>query len=468
MNIVWFTRDIRTIDHLPLYEAAKYGDVLPLYIFEPSFWDGGNLSERHYDFVMESLIDLAERLTALGGTLYIAIGEAEDVFSKIMEERGHVHLFFYGGKGFHRPAFFNWIKQNDFSYKVFPSIEIEENSTYTFRKWLEKIAMLEELQPVRIKMAQTIPEWLFSSTGKLELFHLSGEPIRFGQAGGEGNAIETMESFLVDRHVNYLAGKKSPIKASFYSSRLSPYLAWGNISLKSVVLMTLKLLEEDPAAANKKALDHFLRNLFKRFLFTETSLGATPVISSLARQETKEGKWAEEALESGKTGIPIIDASMIFLTKTGWLPYALRKTVAFFASNGLGLNKDIVSSLLGSLLLDYDPSIHEFEIEECASLEKNSNYFHIVRAGKRMDKDGSFIKRYIPELAGLPGKYVHEPWLFPGFFRLDYPAPVINPEKLYKSLIHQSKKTNSHEDANRVRNNAAAKNEQLSLDLFSD
>lgn len=465
MNIVWFRRDLRTLDHYPLLKASTFGDVLPLYVIEPSVWTGGNLSARHFEFAKESLKDLSDRIGELGGKLFIAYGEAEEIFARISEENGPFNLYLHSETGIPRPDFFKWLNGKGLSYFEYPSSDIEGKQLFTFKKWLAEIGKMDAITPIKINMAEHIPDRLFTSLNKLNRIQTEGESIRFGQAGGEGNALETLESFLSDRHENYLSAKKSPIKESLYSSRLSPYLAWGNISIKTVVLRTVNLLEETPAPSQQKVLDTFLRNLYKRYLFTKAELGDRPDYST-ALLEVKMQKKGYESLKAGRTGIPIIDASISCLTKTGWLPFDLRRLVAFFAVNYLGVEKLEASRLLGSLSVDYDPPIHEGQMEKAVSIKGNTNYFHIVRAGRKINPDGSFIKRFLPELSGLPNRYLHEPWLYSGFFRLGYPAPIIDPEQCYKALSSQAagleKKRSKAIETDEV------PLEQLSFDLFKD
>ncbi|CEG27442.1 FAD-binding domain-containing protein [Bacillus sp. B-jedd] len=467
MNIVWFRRDLRTLDHYPLFKASTFGEVLPLYIIEPTVWKKGNLSARHYEYVKESLLDLAGSIEELGGTLFIAYGDAEEIFARIFEENGPFNLFFHSGAGFPKPDFFKWLDDRGVYYVDYPSSDIEGNQPITFKKWLAEISHMKVTTPIKINMANRIPDWLSSSSSILNRVQPEGEFIRFGQAGGEGNAIETLESFLSDRHVKYFSAKNSPLKESLYSSRLSPYLAWGNISLKFVVLGTVKLLEENPPLSQQKALDAFLRNLYKRFLLIKTDLGDRQANSPVLWEGKKQQK-DYESLKEGRTGIPIIDASITCLMKTGWLPFVLRRLVAFFAINCVGLEKSRVSRLLGSLSLDYDPPIHEDQIEMAAALKGNSNYFHIVRAGRKINPDGSFIKRFLPELEGLPERYIHEPWLFPGFFRLGYPAPIIDPDQCYKSLSCQSDVLDKKKDLARSTENDEDSHGQLTFNLFSE
>ena len=83
INIVWFKRDLRIFDNLPLSKAAQNGKVLPIFIFEPELWKEPDHSYRHYMFLKEALKDLEQQLEAIGGNLAILVGSAIDIFDRL-------------------------------------------------------------------------------------------------------------------------------------------------------------------------------------------------------------------------------------------------------------------------------------------------------------------------------------------------------------------------------------------------
>ena len=93
MEIVWFKRDLRIIDHAPLVEAVECGAVCPLYIFEPDIWSQPDASRRHYEFLLESLTELDAALSALGQGLIIRVGDAVEVLDTLKAETGFTRLW---------------------------------------------------------------------------------------------------------------------------------------------------------------------------------------------------------------------------------------------------------------------------------------------------------------------------------------------------------------------------------------
>ncbi|WP_172797498.1 FAD-binding domain-containing protein [Bacillus sp. FJAT-27445] len=436
MNIVWFRRDLRTNDHLPLFMAAKVGEVLPIYIIDPSFWQEGTLSARHFSFVLESLEDLSSSLSELGGTLCFAIGEAKPIFQRLQAEYGSIRLYFHKDTWDSNACDQGWLIKSGIPFEEIIPFPFGEESASSKRMWLRAMEEAGKIVPPVIKSPPMRPDWLFTSTSKLAGFPVKGELIPTAQPGGERYAMETLNSFFESRYVNYLKNKESLFKASNYSSRLSPYLTWGNISLKCVVKKALRELNETEQPESKKAVNTFLDSLYKRFLVCETTMmqnsnGNFPVIQG--RKWTQE-EW--ERITSGKTGIPIIDAAVLSLKKSGWLPYSLRAVLVFFVCGAFRIDSDLMKRFLGSHLLDYDPCINNAEVDLCLSFagKGHSRYFHPIKAGEKLDKEGEFIKRHLPQLRELPAEYVHKPWCYPGFYHLGYPVPMVDSEKAYQSI----------------------------------
>jgi len=93
LNIVWFKRDLRVVDHLPLALAVKAGPVLPLYIVEPELWAQPDVSARQWAFAAESLQDLRRALAALGQPLCVMVGDAVQIFNHLHERQGIATLW---------------------------------------------------------------------------------------------------------------------------------------------------------------------------------------------------------------------------------------------------------------------------------------------------------------------------------------------------------------------------------------
>ncbi|WP_226669887.1 FAD-binding domain-containing protein [Metabacillus litoralis] len=455
INVVWFKRDLRIHDHRPLFEGSRLGEVLPIYIVEPSLWQEHDLSLRHYQFVQESLVELSQQLSEVGGKLFVAIAEMEDVLESIYETLGafrlHAHEEYGTSVTFSRDKRVRqWMKSRDLSFLEYQGFGVVRGSKTksSFQKNWESF-MAEEFvpSPRQMMIPENIPEILSNSVEKLAKFHIQGDPIRFGQQGGESKAIETLESFLENRHKNYNSNLSKPLQSTASCSRLSPYLAWGNISIRYVVTKTREAMVNNKDS--KKQLEAFLSGL-KLHCQLVQKIENDPEMMTKAISgdyEHMRQKWDEEAFQrwyEGNTGIPLVDAAMRCLHKTGWINYRSRAMVVSFACNTLLLDWRRPAIALAQLFLDYEPGIHynQIQMQVGTTGSQSIKIYNPVKMGKDEDPEGAFVRRYVTELANIPEKYIHEPWLYPGFYSLNYATPIVDIQKANKiarDLLHSIK-----------------------------
>ncbi|WP_144479600.1 FAD-binding domain-containing protein [Cytobacillus oceanisediminis] len=431
MNIILFDRDLRIFDHQPIAEAAKIGEVLPLYIIEPSQWEDAAYSVRHFQFVVESLEDLSHQIEKRGGKLFFSINKMCDVFEKLMEAYESINVFIHRNSRILKKVI-EWMGRNQQRLFIYGA-EIDQVSARGVKKQVQSYLDEPLIQaPDEIQVPEETPSILFTDMKKIHHFHVKGQRIRFGQQGGESRAIETLESFLEERCANYIVNQHKPLPSSFSSSRLSAYISWGNISVRTILQKTsekLQLCENDD---EKLQLEAFLSKL--------TSMMRTvchpPEDKQIEEVSRIKKDWNEEWFQrwiEGMTGVPVIDAAMRSLVKTGWLNYTLREMVTSFIANTLLLDGQKPSAVLAQLYLDYDPALHDFYVQQITGLRtKKVKIANPVKISKQIDPEGGFIRRYISELETIPVEYVHEPWLYPAFYQLGYPPPMIDVVKANK------------------------------------
>ncbi|WP_243291639.1 FAD-binding domain-containing protein [Bacillus sp. FJAT-47783] len=423
MNVVLFHRDLRLHDHVPLSEAIQAGPVLPLYLVEPSFWTRGEMSIRHFQFVLESLSHLKTQLEARGAKLFLFIGEVEEALSELLYTFGVFRIFYYEEKERHE-RIKNWMSEHALPVSSFPKEchfpEIETERQFK-KKWKEY--MQEEMYPTprRFPILKLWPKAFRTELDDLYSFKVDGERIRFGLEGGEMNAIETLHTFI-QKGSNR---ESRDLIADFIrdSSSLSPYLSWGNISVRFIVQEVQKALEEGEA----KKFEKFVDSLYERSQLSAFYKHDVPSSSKMALKNN----WIE-----GKTGIPIFDAMIRFLQKTGWIDHQSRLAIVSVLKE-MKIDEQEIARELAKLLIDYEPTIHLHYIKSCDKV------IHPIKLSKKIDPDGEFIKRNIPELKHIPTKYIHEPWKYPGFFYLKYDAPVMD---LYKVYTNKKRPMKVHEE----------------------
>jgi len=276
------------------------------------------------------------------------------------------------------------------------------------------------------------------------------------QIGGESYAHQELDSFLKVRGVDYRKGMSSPVTAPESCSRLSPYLAWGCISVKSVyqrVVARQHQLSEAPPRSFDTRWTNSLRSFASRLawhchfmqkLEDEPELefrNLSRVYDGLRENDFDERRF--EAWKTGQTGYPMIDACMRALAETGWINFRMRAMLMSFASNHLWLHWRPTAVHLATQFLDFEPGIH-FSQCQMQSGTTGINTVRIYSPAKQVidhDPTGLFIRKYVPELANVPAEYLAEPHRMPLGVQsavgcrigCDYPQPIVDHRAAYKS-----------------------------------
>ncbi|QKS73078.1 deoxyribodipyrimidine photo-lyase [Paenalkalicoccus suaedae] len=444
MNVIWYKRDIRIYDHEPLAKAtASKSPVLPLYVLEPSVWQAGDLSQRHLQFVIESLYELQTQLQKRGATLFVAVGEMEEVLEALEATYGDFTLFSHEENGtpftFERDKrVLRWMRERGHVMAEYQGYGVTRRlkSRDDFQK-LYQIHVQSPVHPAPKQILSAdpdeIPDLLTTDLRMLERYAAPGERIRYGQQGGEKLAHETLKTFLEERFETYNVHISKPMASSTSCSRLSPYIAWGNISIRYIYQQSIKQMAQVKNAFHRRQLEGFLSRLhwhchFIQRLEDEPEIAHETINPAFDAARTE---WNEESYQrwlNGQTGIPLIDAAMRCLHKTGWVNFRSRAMVVSFVCNTLLLDWRRPSEDLAMLFLDYEPGIHFSQMQMQAGTTgfNTIRIYNPIKQGKDHDADGRFIRRFVPELKDLPTEFVHEPWKSPSFDDLGYPAPMVD------------------------------------------
>lgn len=276
------------------------------------------------------------------------------------------------------------------------------------------------------------------------------------QPPGEKNALKYLKSFLENRGFHYSTFISKPNESRKSCSRLSPFLAWGNLSLKTVYQATYSHMKNvQPKAPFKNFLSrlhwhcHFIQK-FEQECRYETEC----VNRGFEGIERNENQNQLNAWKEGRTGIPLIDACMRCLQETGWINFRMRAMVVSFLTHHLYMDWRTGTYHLAKLFLDYEPGIHypQFQMQAGTTGINTVRVYNPVKNSLQHDPQGIFIKTWLPELANLPLVFVHEPWKMTALdmqmyqFELgkDYPFPIIQLEeelKENKKKLWDAKKT---------------------------
>ena len=248
--------------------------------------------------------------------------------------------------------------------------------------------------------------------------------------GGASPARVRLDAFLGGAARRYHIDRDFP--AAEGTSRLSPYLRFGAISVRECVRAGLALVASEPEA--EEGVGTWIDELVWRE-FYHAILDAHPrVLGGAFRPGCDALEWDDDAdrlqaWQAGMTGYPIVDAGMRELAATGWMHNRARMIVASFLTKDLHIDWREGERWFMRRLVDGDPASNNGGWQWAASTGTDAQpYFRIFNPtsqGERFDPGGDYVRRWIPELEGLSGKAVHRPWNAPLESR-GYPPPIVD------------------------------------------
>lgn len=447
VQVVWFKKDLRVRDHAPLVEAARRGPVVPLYVYEPEQLRHEEFGGHHLTYLNDGLRELDEHLRALGTPLVIRGGEAVSVLERVREEvtrRGlslgavWAHEETGNGVSFARDRRVRaWAKGRGLPFHELPQNGVVRRlkSRDVWADTWEARMNADVLPPPPNVFGPDLPSEGVRSHAEL------GVPLdaKLVPPGGERAALDTLDSFLTGRGVNYTREMSSPVTAESACSRLSAPLAFGTISLRTVVQATRRQLarvkgQPDADPRWTRSLRSFESRLHWHCHFMQR-LESEPAMEFRALNHVMDGLredgWNPEFLDrfrAGRTGFPLVDACLRMLRETGWLNFRMRAMLVSFASQHLWLPWRETGLFLAREWLDNEPGIHWSQVQmQSGTVGINRlRIYSPTRQAREQDPSGAFIRRWLPELADVPTDFVHTPWTWSGAGRLAYPGPVVN------------------------------------------
>ncbi|MGL5111438.1 MAG: deoxyribodipyrimidine photo-lyase/cryptochrome family protein [Flavobacterium sp.] len=474
INIVWFKRDLRLQDNEAIFNALSAEQpTLLLYVFEKSLEKDPHYSARHWNFIKQSILVLNQQLQSYNTKVLAVDGEVISAINSILEVYTVKNVFSHQETGiritYERDKAFkrfcknnlivwkenvnngifrglqnrnNWVAQWE-SYMNEPQFQFQANAS-TFLN-LDEIETIEQL--LEKTSLATIPDTTF-------------------QKGGSEMAQKYLNSFFKERYFNYNNHLSKPLLARKSCSRLSPYIAWGNLSTREVLqkAATFRL-----TCANKKQIDSFVSRLtwqahFIQKFEMEEIMEFESVNKGYHDLPKKTNQTYIEAWQKGQTGVPLVDASMRCLNETGYLNFRMRAMLVSFFTHNLWQPWQEASQHLSQMFLDFEPGIHYPQLQMQAG-ETGVNLLRIyspIKNSLEHDPQGEFIKQWVPELRNLELPFVHEPskmsFLDQKFnnFELgkDYPKPIVNIDRTRKYasdyLFKMKKNPKVKEESNRI------------------
>jgi len=455
--IVWFRNDLRLADHPALSAAAESGGaVLPLYILDDATPGRLRMGGASRWWLNGSLTSLDNDLKSRGGHLCLRQGKAPEVLAALLEETGASTIFVTRGYEPWEPELEKAVSQvcraRGAEFRAFggrllfepEAIVTSDGKPYRIFSPFWKACLAAD--PPRAPLpAPKRMRFADAQSDRLEALKLLparpdwAEGLRDTWLPGEAHALARLGIFIENRLANY-ADSRSRLDIDA-TSLLSPYLHFGEISPNQIWHAVAHAGTADARA--DRGAESYLRELGWRefsyhLLHHFPKMPAEPLRPEFADFAWRDDPAALAAWQRGATGYPIVDAAMRELWHTGFMPNRARMIVASFLVKHLLIPWQRGAGWFLDTLVDADLANNSASWQWVAGCGTDAApYFRIfnpVLQGRKFDPNGDYVRRWIPELAGLPATDIHAPWEAPELLLAQawvklgktYPLPIVD------------------------------------------
>ncbi|MES3012233.1 MAG: deoxyribodipyrimidine photo-lyase [Pseudomonadota bacterium] len=470
--LVWFRRDLRAHDHTALYHALRAAEqVWCVFVFDTDILDPLPRADRRVEFIHDSVIELDAALRALGGRLLVRHGCALDEVTRLARELGVQAVYANhddepgalardaavraaladAGVALHTSK----------DHVVFERSEVLTQGGTPFSVFTPyKNAWLKKLEPFFVKAwpverhAASLaapPAGVSTAVPSLEALGFERTNLRALKIPTGASGATALLADFMPRIDDYGDARNFPaIKGPSY---LSVHLRFGTVSIRELAAAACARIEKTGSAGAAVWLSELIwRDFYHQILHHHPHVVGASFKRDYDRIRWDEGPHADELFAAwceGRTGYPLVDAAMAQINQTGYMHNRLRMVVASFLTKDLGIDWRRGEAYFAIHLNDFDLAANNGGWQWAASTGCDAQpYFRIfnpIAQSEKFDPAGKFIRRYLPQLAALPDKVIHAPWLAKPADRLaagitlgrDYPPPIVDHDTARKLTLER-------------------------------
>lgn len=450
--IVWLRRDLRLNDHRPLEEAVRSGaKVQHLFVFDTTILDKlDDKKDRRVEFIYDSLVALEASLKAHGGTLVVLHGDPAVLVPQFCKD--HNIATVYTARDFEPQAIardsavlnvltlqgVQWYAIEDHTIVSVDDVTQANQKPYVvftpyFKRWL----MVLDNHIIDASVDLSAVAWMRAPGAVPSLASIgfvSAGNNSMGWAAGEVGAQAFWQDF---KHRIKAYNTKRDFPSIKGTSYLSVHFRFGTIAARQCVREVRSLMQANEGITTwvkELAWRDFYAQLLHRFPGTSTDAFQTRYAElSWSVEPTQLKAW-----EEGRTGYPLVDAAQRQILTTGFMHNRLRMVTASFFTKHLGFDWRVGEAFFAKHLNDYDMASNVGGWQWAASVGSDAQpYFRVFNPtlqSEKFDAEGKFIRRYCPELAKVPNKFIHSPWTMTPEQQIEYecvignnyPAPIVD------------------------------------------
>ncbi len=468
MTIIhWFRRDLRLDDNTALYAAAHAsgGMVVPVFVLDATLLDpqGRFTGAARVQFLFDALRDLAHALQQQGSRLVLRRGDPLVVVPALAQQCAADAVYWnrdYSPYAMRRDtAVAAQLQQMGVQAQSFKDAVISEytelttktGSPYTVytpyaRQWRQRLAEqppTSQPAPQLVLPADHLPATEPLPTLDALGLHTNQRLPAGGAAAGQALLRQFVDPAQPANICTYAEQRDRPDLAG--TSRLSPHLRLGTVSVRRCVQAAQRVLASRPPddSAAAAGVQTWISELAWRDFYVQILAHYPHVLRRAFRPQYDAIAWENDtalfaAWCEGRTGYPIVDAAMRQLNSEGWMHNRARMIVASFLTKDLLIDWRWGERYFMQQLVDGDPAANNGGWQWAAGTGTDAQpYFRIfnpVSQGTKFDPHGAYVRRYVPELAGVPDSFIHEPQRMSVQLQQqvgvqigrDYPAPVVD------------------------------------------